>query len=193
MRRSREEIDRTILDGAAEVFAQHGYAHTSVQLIADTVGYSKAGLLHRFRSKESLYRAGLDAGEVLVNQVLDQAAALPYDEHRPRRVLELLTRAAIAHPGMAAMLLRAFDPDSDTPADTEIRIIGYRLLAVLNPPFSTAAERLRVALALNLVVEAATVQSKRLDFDVSVPADQLVPLVVDLALHTLYAPAGAGS
>ncbi len=44
MRQSAAEIDHAILDVAAGIFAVHGFAHTSVQQIADAVGYSKPGL-----------------------------------------------------------------------------------------------------------------------------------------------------
>ena len=44
---------------AAGLFARHGFAHTSVQQVADAVGYSKPGLLHRFGSKDALFQAAL--------------------------------------------------------------------------------------------------------------------------------------
>src|SRR3712207_9533441 len=59
MRQTAADIDHAILDVAAGIFATHGYAHTSVQQVADAVGYSKPGLLHRFGSTEALYRLGL--------------------------------------------------------------------------------------------------------------------------------------
>ena len=50
MRQSAAEIDHAILDVAAGMFATHGFAHTSVQQIADAVGYSKPGLLRGWSS-----------------------------------------------------------------------------------------------------------------------------------------------
>lgn len=41
-RPTSREIDDQILDSAAGIFAVHGFAHASVQQIADAVGYSKA-------------------------------------------------------------------------------------------------------------------------------------------------------
>jgi hypothetical protein len=42
VRQTSEQIDRAILDTAAHMFASHGYAGTSVQQVADAVGYSTA-------------------------------------------------------------------------------------------------------------------------------------------------------
>lgn len=190
MRLTREEIDRGIIDVAASVFAQHGYAHTSVQQIADAVGYSKTGLLHRFGTKDGIFKSGLAVGEQMVDDLLEQGSTLPFDEHRERRILEMLVREALAHPGLSQLLIRSFEPAGESPYDERIRELGYRLLALVNPPFSTSVERLRSALALEMVVTAATAQTKRIQFDVSVPHDELVPLLVDLALQTMYSPAG---
>ena len=60
MRQTAAEIDHAILDVAAGIFATYGFPHASVQQIADAVGYSKPGLLHRFGSKEALHRAVLN-------------------------------------------------------------------------------------------------------------------------------------
>jgi hypothetical protein len=86
---------------------------------------------------------------------------------------------------MVQMLLRAFEPSNDGPGKEQIRELGYRLLALLNPPFSTPVERLRVVLAMQLLVNAALAQTHDITFDVSVSHDQLIPLVVDLSLQIL--------
>ncbi|HET7689259.1 MAG TPA: helix-turn-helix domain-containing protein [Nocardioidaceae bacterium] len=193
MRLTSAEIDQGILDVAAGIFAQHGYAHTSVQQVADAVGYSKAGLLHRFGSKEAMYLAGLEEGTHLVESILEGAGTLPFDERRTQAILEIFTAQAMAHPGMVQMLLRAFEPSNDGPGKEQIRELGYRLLALLNPPFSTAAERLRVVLAMQLIVNAALAQSHDITFDVTVAPDQLIPMVVDLSLLVLDEPTAVRS
>ena len=193
MRLTSAEIDQGILDVAAGIFAQHGYAQTSVQQVADAVGYSKAGLLHRFGSKEAMYLAGLETGTALVDEILGESSALPFDEDRTRSILEIFTAQAIRHPGMVQMLLRAFEPSNDGPGKEQIRELGYRLLALLNPPFSTPVERLRVVLAMQLIVNAALAQSHDITFHVNVPHDQLIPMVVDLSLLVLDEPAAVPS
>ena len=62
VRPTRQEIDDEIVERAAALFARYGFRETSVQRIADAVGYSKTGLLHRFPTKEALQDAVIDRG-----------------------------------------------------------------------------------------------------------------------------------
>ena len=188
MRLSSAEIDQGILDVAAGIFAQHGFAQTSVQQVADAVGYSKPGLLHRFGSKEAMFRSGYQYGVSLVEQVLTESGEIPFDENRTRRILELLCRTALQHPGLIGMLIRSFEAGDDDLLSEEMRILGYKVLALLDPPFGSAEQRLRVVLAGQLIVNAATAQHKRVDFDVFLSPDDLVELVVDLSLQILGVP-----
>lgn len=55
----REEI----LDAAAELFTEHGYANTSTRRIADAVGMRQASLYHHFATKDDILDALL-AGTV---------------------------------------------------------------------------------------------------------------------------------
>ncbi|MFD2091140.1 TetR/AcrR family transcriptional regulator [Blastococcus deserti] len=101
----RQQIDEGILDRAAALFARHGFEHTSVQAVADAVGLSKAGLLHHFRSKETLHQAVLAHAEGLGQRVLGQVRELPHGAARDRRAVEVLVDVALAHPGVVALLL----------------------------------------------------------------------------------------
>jgi AcrR family transcriptional regulator len=70
MRVRTEEKRRQIVDAAAQLFEEHGYERTSMSMIAERLGGSKATLYGYFRSKEEL----LDA--VLVYDVTEQAERL---------------------------------------------------------------------------------------------------------------------
>src|SRR5260370_29907464 len=54
---SRQE---EILEAAARLFAQHGYADTDTQLLADELGVGKGTLYRYFPSKEALFLAAVD-------------------------------------------------------------------------------------------------------------------------------------
>ncbi|WP_166532137.1 TetR/AcrR family transcriptional regulator [Blastococcus xanthinilyticus] len=101
----RQQVDEGILDRAATLFARRGFAKTSVQDVADSVGLSKAGLLHHFPSKEALHGAVLAQAGALGRRVLDSVAGLPDGPVRDRHALEVLVDVAVAHPGLVALLL----------------------------------------------------------------------------------------
>ena len=193
MRQTSAEIDHAILDVAAGIFATHGYAHSSVQQIADAVGYSKPGLLHRFGSKEALYRAVLAEVGDTVRDVVELAEQHAGSHEQLSRVMERITRRALDRPGMVRMMLRAFDPNAQDPGLEDIQGSAYRLVDALDRPMSTPAERLRIVLGIELIVTAAMTQHSRVDTDLHVPTSELVPLLVSLATHVVAGPVTAMS
>src|SRR2546430_155159 len=54
--RRREEI----LEAAARLFAEHGYADADLQVLADTLGVGKGTLYRYFPSKQDLFLAAAD-------------------------------------------------------------------------------------------------------------------------------------
>ncbi|WP_018685297.1 TetR/AcrR family transcriptional regulator [Actinokineospora enzanensis] len=103
----RQEVDERILDRAAALFAQHGYAATSLQALADAVGLSKPGLLHHFPSKEALFEAATAMGREHGRRLFEQVAPLAEGPERDRRAVELLTDLALDRPGLVALGSRA--------------------------------------------------------------------------------------
>jgi AcrR family transcriptional regulator len=101
----RQQVDEGILDRAAALFAQRGFAKTSVQDVADAVGLSKAGLLHHFPSKDTLYEAVLTQAGALGQRALDQVRDMSPGPARDRRAIEVLVDIALAHPGLVALLM----------------------------------------------------------------------------------------
>src|SRR5262245_24730447 len=67
----REEI----LDAAATLFAQHGYAETDTQLLADRLGVGKGTLYRYFPSKRALFLAVADSVMRKMSERVDAAVA----------------------------------------------------------------------------------------------------------------------
>src|SRR6478609_726106 len=49
-----------LIDVAIDLFTRHGYAGTSLQMIADKLGFTKAAIYHHFRTREQLLTAVLE-------------------------------------------------------------------------------------------------------------------------------------
>jgi AcrR family transcriptional regulator len=105
LRATRDQLEQEIVDRAAALFARHGYAQTSLQAVADAVGYSKAGLLHHFPSKEALYDAARSLSEAQAQHVLEVVDHLPLGPARDLHAIEALVDSALTTPGLTALNL----------------------------------------------------------------------------------------
>lgn len=107
LRLDRQQLEEGILDRAAALFARRGFEQTSVQAVADAVGYSKAGLLHHYPSKDALHGAVLDQARALGRRLVERADGLTPGPDRDRRVVEALADLALARPGLVALMLNS--------------------------------------------------------------------------------------
>lgn len=113
-RQTKRELDDEIIETAAALFARHGFKQTSIQRIADAVGYSKAGLLHRYPSKETLQEAVIGRCLTRIQAVADTVATLDPGPARDREAMIAVARLAVRHPGLVALLLSllsSLEPD----------------------------------------------------------------------------------
>jgi AcrR family transcriptional regulator len=78
-----------IVNAAIEQFALHGIGGTSLQMIADVIGVTKAAVYHQFKTKEEIVIAVAEANLARLEGVLDAAEAEP---DRQRAVDVLLTQ-----------------------------------------------------------------------------------------------------
>jgi len=70
-----------VLDAALDLFATHGVSGTSLQMIADAVGITKAAVYHQFRTKEQIVIAVTERELGRLEPALEEAEA--YD-HGPQ-------------------------------------------------------------------------------------------------------------
>ena len=78
-----------IVNAALELFAAHGVGGTSLQMIADAVGVTKAAVYHQFNTKDEIVLAAAEVDMAKLEAVLDAAEA---EAGRPQALDVLLSR-----------------------------------------------------------------------------------------------------
>ena len=68
-----ERTRQAVLDTARLLFLEHGFDATSLQLIADTMGVTKANVYYYFRTKIAILEALLDTNVAALTALLDEA------------------------------------------------------------------------------------------------------------------------
>lgn len=96
---------RRIVDAALALFAEHGVGGTSLQMIAEAVGVTKAAVYHQFRTKEEIVVAAADAELAEVTAALDAAEAEPSPEAARDVLVTRIVELAVARRRMESTLL----------------------------------------------------------------------------------------
>lgn len=161
-RMTKEQIDAEIVDRASAIFARHGFRHTSLQQIADEVGYSKAGLLHRFPNKEMIYRAAVAEALRRSTRLLSATSGIAPGLERDRLLIEALLDTAWELPGTAAFL--GASVSSDPEPDPEMLEAGVALAEAFGIDFSAFDdERMARVIAATAGLQAAAESATRAD------------------------------
>jgi AcrR family transcriptional regulator len=77
---------RRIVNAARELFSEHGVGGTSLQMIADAIGVSKAAVYHQFKTKDEIVLAVAEAELANLEAAIEAAEAEP-DRTRARDIL----------------------------------------------------------------------------------------------------------
>jgi AcrR family transcriptional regulator len=64
-----------VIAAALELFARHGVGGTSLQMIADELGVTKAAVYHQYRTKDEIVLAAADAELARFEAIIDAADA----------------------------------------------------------------------------------------------------------------------
>jgi AcrR family transcriptional regulator len=148
-----------VLAAAVDLFAANGVGATSLQMIADAIGVTKAAVYHQFRTKDEIVLAVVDADMARLEAAVDAAEA---EVGRPEALDLLLVRLvdlAVDHRRILRMLQS--DP------------VVVRLLAE-HEPFRLLMDRLYAVLA-----------GVDPDHDGRVPAAMLSAAISGAASHPL--------
>ena len=102
---ANEPVADRLLDTARRLFLEHGYAGTSLQMIADELGVSKAALYYHFRTKDDLLAALIAPALAELERVLDDIEAAP-SRRRPRLFVDRYVDFLLDHRGISALGVR---------------------------------------------------------------------------------------
>ncbi|OBH06256.1 MULTISPECIES: TetR/AcrR family transcriptional regulator [unclassified Mycobacterium] len=169
---TRSAAQTRILDAALQLIAEHGVGGTSLQMIADAIGVTKAAVYHQYKTKEQIVIALTERELGGLEEALEAAEA---DDHRSRARDVLLDRVidvAVERRGAASTL--QFDP-------VIVRLLGE------HEPFQEFIQRLYGVL-LDDAAEDARVSAAVLSGAIAVGV--VSPLVADIDDDALRAQLG---
>jgi len=94
-----------VVAAALELFAQHGVGGTSLQMIADAIGVTKAAVYHQFKTKEEIVMAAAEAELARVEEYVDAAEAEPSAAEARDLLLARIVDLAVERRRMESTLL----------------------------------------------------------------------------------------
>ena len=137
-----ERTRQQILETAQRLFAEHGYDATSLQMIADEMGLTKAAVYYHFPAKVDIRHAILMPRVQQLGTLLDEAAAI---RGRRARIEHLVDGFVDFFVESRQYPLTSNDPAAKREKlDEEPLSMRRRALALIFGDSPTAAERLAV-------------------------------------------------
>jgi AcrR family transcriptional regulator len=91
----RSAAQTRILDAALELIGEHGVSGTSLQMIANSVGVTKAAVYHKFKSKNEIVLAVTERELGTLQDALDAAEAEPQHEQARKLLLVAVIDMAV--------------------------------------------------------------------------------------------------
>lgn len=169
---TRSAAQTRILDAALQLIAEHGVGGTSLQMIADAIGVTKAAVYHQFKTKEQIVIALTERELGGLEEALEAAEAHDHRSRARRVLLDRVIDVAVERRGAASTL--QFDP-------VIVRLLGE------HEPFQQFIERLYGVL-LDDAAEDARVSAAVLSGAIAVGV--VSPLVADIDDDTLRSQLG---
>ncbi|GAA2397389.1 TetR family transcriptional regulator [Catellatospora methionotrophica] len=102
--RGPERTRQRLLDEACRLFAMHSFAGTSLQMIADTLGVTKAAVYHHFRTRDDILTAVIQPAISEMYAIIEAAEAQRTPSARADAMLSGLVDLTVKHRGLIAMI-----------------------------------------------------------------------------------------
>ncbi len=193
--RSQQTVE-TILQATARVLAQHGYAGTNTNLIAETAGVSVGSLYQYFPNKNALIAALHDRHDNQMLDVIDQALLGNPAATLRERVAAIVGASLHAHllePALHRVLEREFplfDPPRDhSRADQDIHRRMRHLLELHRAEIAQQDRELATYVVLRII--ESLVHAAALEPPAGFSPAQLEQAVVDAVMGYLGTPQAA--
>jgi AcrR family transcriptional regulator len=135
-----ERTRQQILATAQRLFTDRGYDATSLQMIADEMGLTKAAVYYHFRAKSEILHATLQPGVQRLKALLDVAATMRGRRARIEYLMAGFVDFLVEHRQYAVMA--ATDPAAKRTQPDDRGKLVQRALTVLFGEHPTGADRL---------------------------------------------------
>ena len=168
-RRKRADGERRrerIIQAAADLIAQRGFAGTAVDEIGEAAGITGSGVYRHFGTKDAVWQAVLERS---LTQRVERVAAIVEEPVTPHetlaRLVDDMVEAVLDNRGLAGALwqsLRHLGGEGNGVLDRWHRLLleeFVHVLTQLEPTLSDAEARLRVDAVYGLVLSAAEYDS----------------------------------
>jgi AcrR family transcriptional regulator len=98
-----------LLDISTALISRHGFAGTSLQMIADELGFTKAAIYYHFRTRDQLLVALMEPILLQIRQVVERAES----QSTPRTQMETMVAgfAGVVAKNRSLAAVMVFDPD----------------------------------------------------------------------------------
>ena len=132
-RRASRGARERVLEAALELFGEHGVSGTSLQMIADRIGVTKAAVYHQFPTKDEIVLGVLAPAFESLHRSLEEAEALEPPAARRESMLTALVDLAVGNRRLAA-ILRSDPAAAEMVSSHPDLDVGDRIRAVLVGP-----------------------------------------------------------
>jgi AcrR family transcriptional regulator len=164
-----------VITAALDLFARHGAGGTSLQMIADAIGVTKAAVYHQYKTKEEIILAAAEDELARLSSVIAEAEAQPSQKRAREALITGIVDLAVGRRRTSRVLL------SD-PVISELfvehagyRDVMHRLHRVLMGEASGPESKVRTAMII-AAISGAVMHPFAVDLDDDVLRSQLLQL-----------------
>ncbi len=145
-----------VLEAALSLFAEHGVNGTSLQMIADRLGVSKAAVYYQFHSKDEIVLAVIQPVFDDMMRLLRIAEAMSTPEAQREAAISGMVEMAVRHRRVTAVFHGDPVIDGLVQSRAELQDTIERLTAILLGPDPAVADRIIISMLASGVYGSAT-------------------------------------